>query len=241
MLNRTIHQFGSAAAAVLAFQLLVFAGADFPGVAPRGIEGVIAWKTGFATERLSGRQMRLWKAIRGIVLAHDPAGRPLHPKLRRLWQDVETSGCCVHIEMADTHPMVASRAGEFLSEEMDSNRRIRSATIRLYLGTIDRGRVRNSQNTGGGFEIFKDLGRVERCAIVLGHELAHAAAALTDPAQGRLMLELWRETETYYRIPGLRAQDRLSCLKRIALLSDLVEQAAESADTELWAELAAGR
>ena len=61
------------------------------------------------------------------------------------------------------------------------------------------------------------------------------------------MLEFWRETESYYRMTARgqasesHKQDRLACLKRITALADLLEQVAESVDTELWSELQRGR
>jgi hypothetical protein len=247
MRDRTVHRTWKAAVAILTWQVLAFPGTDrtHAGRAAQGFE--VAVRSGYITDRLTGGQLRLWQSIAGIVLAEDPSGWALHPKLRRLWRETESSGCRLFVEMADTHPRVASRAGEFRIEAMDPDGRIQSGVIRLYLGTIDRARLRASSNAEEGFDLFRNLGKEERYAVVLGHELAHACAALRDPAYAGSILEIWRETESYYRMTGGRPasapheQDRVACLKRIAALSNELEQAAEVIDPLLWRELVQNR
>ncbi len=247
MRNRTVHGAWKAVVVILTWHALAFPGTDgaHAGRAAQDLE--VVGRRGFITDRLTRGQLRLWQSIAGIVSEEDLFGRALHPKLRRLWQEVEAGGCRMYIELADTHPRVGSRAGEFRIEAMDSDGRIRSGVIRLYLGSIDRARLRASSRAGEGFNIFRDLGKEERYAVVLGHELAHAIAALRNPAHAGSMLEFWRETESYNRMTGRgtasepHEQDRLECLKRITALSDLLEQVAESVDAELWRELVEGQ
>ena len=45
--------------------------------------------SGFRTERLTTKQLRIWQRVTKIVNAADEAGQPLNPRLHILWQRIQ--------------------------------------------------------------------------------------------------------------------------------------------------------
>ena len=161
------HRLVGAASAMLAFSLVARADA------------------GITTDRLSGRQARAWKRIVALALAVDPDGRPLHPTLHRLWQEVDCSGHVVQIEMPRSHG-TSGIAGRFLIETVGPDGRF-GTVIRLHLEQIDNVGTRPPNRQGISLTALPKVGRY---AQVLGHELAHAAWAFADPEHARLAMRL---------------------------------------------------
>jgi hypothetical protein len=97
-----------------------------------------------------------------------------------------------------------------------------------------------------GFVPFAGLGKTERYAEVLGHELAHAAWAVVDAQRVRLTVALPSQVAQASRLV-LAAQtkgvsnDSFERARELERLSRAVEEPAETAEQAVWAELLAGQ
>jgi hypothetical protein len=202
--------------------------------------------TNIITDRLTGKDLRRWEAIKRVVLAEDIEGQPLHPTLRDLWDRLERSGHVIYIEMRGTGRAVSNIAGLFHIERLDPEGLKHVAVIRLYPETIDRAYVGPSVDGPEGFIPFQGLSKEERYAEALGHELAHAVDILSDPARARMVKEVVQETnESFlsygrhygYENVGPEMRRRLSL--RDALLKEL-EEPADAAEMLVWREILRG-
>jgi len=196
-----------------------------------------------STDRLSRKQLRTWKAIEAMVFARDASGRLKHSMLHSLWQSVETGGNVVHVELPSSGALSDREAGKFIVEKFSPNGHKHIAVIRLCLPVIDEALV--SERTPGpdGFVRFKGLGKKERYAEILGHELAHAVWTFADQNHARLLEELNAEVERFER-SRRRALHRTALdeqewqhLRRIESLMTEIESPAELAEAEVWKEL----
>ncbi len=97
---------------------------------------------GIRCDRLSPRKRREWKRIETIVFAKDARGQFSHPRLRSLWQSVETSGHVVYIQLACPKEYRTNRAGEFKIEKLDPDGRKHVAVIELCLSEINEALVK---------------------------------------------------------------------------------------------------
>src|SRR5213593_216737 len=68
--------------------------------------------SGIRTDRLSPRQLRVWRAIEAIVFAKDGSGRLSHPKLHSLWQWAETSGHVIYVQLVEPRDRWTHAAGK---------------------------------------------------------------------------------------------------------------------------------
>jgi hypothetical protein len=199
------------------------------------------------TDRLSPKQLRVWKAIEGIVLAEDGFGRPRHQKLHSLWQWIETSGHVVQVELADPKSRGDRQAGEFMIVKSDPGRQKYLAVIRLCLPVIDEALIRKRARGANDFVRFEGLGKRECYAEILGHELAHAVWVLGDQNHVRLLEDLNREVEEYDRCRrravhcGAWDEHGRQVLRRIESLKTEIERPAEAAEKEIWQELLQSR
>ena len=159
----------------------------------------------------------------------DWEGHPRYPSLYGLYQHVDTGGCEIQIELS-TQKATMCAAGFCRIEHHTEGVPKDVVLIMLNLGTIDRAIPSDEARRAGGFIPFACLGKKERCAEVLGHELAHVARLLTDPDYRRLYLE--RQT-----LADTGSED----LRLIGKLTRLIEHPAEAAEVEIWRELTAGR
>jgi hypothetical protein len=198
--------------------------------------------TNIITDRLTGKDLRRWEAIKRIVFAKDIEGQPLHPTLRGLWDKLERSGHVIYIEMRGMGRAISNTAGVFHIERLDPEGVRHVAIIRLYPETIDRAYIGPATSTEG-FIPFYGLSKEERYAEVLGHELAHAVHILSDPARARMVKEVVQETNELflsygrqygYANVGPELQRRLSL--RDAFLKEL-EEPAEAAERLVWREI----
>jgi hypothetical protein len=195
------------------------------------------------TDRLSGKDLRRWEAIKRIVFAEDFEGQPLHPTLRGLWDRLERSGHIIYIEMRGMGRAISNTAGVFHIERFDPEGQMHVAIIRLYPETIDRAYVGPTANGPEGFIPFQGLSREERYAEVFGHEMAHAVHILSDLARARLVKEVVQETNELFLSYGRRygyeniepeLQRRIDI--RDALLKEL-EEPADAAEMRVWREI----
>jgi hypothetical protein len=203
--------------------------------------------SGLITSRLSIKELEHWKEIERIVFAEDAQRRPLYPTLRNLWEQIETSGHAVFIEITSSTRTTTCTAGSFILERFDPKGERHVGAIKLNLSNIDRAAVGPSAARNNGFIPFDGLSRKERYAEVLGHELAHAVYILTDLERAGTVEEMiektneillsWRQNRTGNSM-GPEINRRLS--RRDALLKDLEEQA-EEMEYIVWRELIAGK
>ena len=105
---------------------------------------------------------------------------------------------------------------------------------------------RRREARANGFLPFEGLGRKQRYAEVLGHELAHAAWSFADPERARLAHRLQGETEQQMKMLlaararglGAELQEHVEELDR---LGRVLEEPAEAAEVSIWEELLAGQ
>src|SRR5882672_4597526 len=136
--------------------------------------------SGLITSRLSIKELEQWKEIERIVFAEDADRRPLYPTLRSLWEQVQTSGHAVFVEIASSTRTSTCTAGSFVIERFDPKGEKHIAAIKLNLSSIDHAAVGPGSARDNGFIPFQGLSKKERYAEVLGHELAHAVDILSD-------------------------------------------------------------
>lgn len=196
--------------------------------------------TGLRTDRLSPKQLQAWNTIVEIVMAEDRDGKPLHPTLRQLWEAVDTSGHVVYVEMPRRKTYIAGRFG---ITKVDPDGRSHEGILIVNLRAIDNVATGPGSAKAGGFIPFKGLGKKERYAELLGHELAHAVWTLADPERARLVMPLQSENERVMRHaidngPDDELRKRIQELER---LSRTLEESAEAAEVAIWQELRAGR
>jgi len=200
---------------------------------------------GIRTDRLSRKSVDRWRAIVAVVEARDTAGRPAHPRLHALWDAVATSECAVFVELPEPSGRRGYVVGEFTVTRVAADGRALEAVVVMNLPAIDRAAAGPGAARRDGFIPFARLGRTERYAEVLGHELAHAVWAFSGAEQARVALSFAGEVRAASR-RVLTAQEagRMSAgaedAARLAQLSRAYEEPAEAAEEAVWAELVAG-
>lgn len=205
--------------------------------------------TGFVTERLSAGDLEIWKTVERIVFAEDAEGQSLHPTLRNLWQWVETSGHTIFIEMIKVRGISNCTAGLFTIERFDPLGEHHVAVIKLNLTNINLAYVGPETRKSNGFVPFKGLGKRERYAEVLGHELAHAVHILTSLERTRLVEELVQQTNQmllskYSKKQKAHQTTPAELSRRVAKRDELLrllEEQAEQMEKVIWQELLAGK
>jgi hypothetical protein len=203
---------------------------------------------GILTDRLPAKQLERWRKIERIVFDVDAEGHILHPVLHALWKWVDTSGHAIYIEIPEPQNMPSCTAGTFRLERLDPTGQHHIAVIRLSLSSIDNAYVSPATTRPDGLIPFEGLGKEERYAELLGHELAHAEDILLDLERARLVEEHIEQTN-YLVLSQLRASSSGSILTmemrqrfhtRDFLLQRL-EAYAEMVETFVWRELLAGQ
>src|SRR5207249_2692175 len=139
----------------------------------------VRFRGGIRTDRLSRKQLKAWSRIVEIVMAEDRDGRPLHPRLRQLWDAVHSSSHTVYIEMP--HRKGSYIAGRFAITRADPSGKMHEGILFLNPPVIDALSSASAVARPDGLIPFKGLGKNERYAELLGHELAHAVWAFADP------------------------------------------------------------
>jgi hypothetical protein len=196
--------------------------------------GVSGAEAGIRTDRLSGKRLEAWRAIVAIVLAEDRAGQPIHPTLRRLWEEVEASSHAVYVELPESKGSRSYVAGRFAITKVDPEGKAHEAVLVLNLSVIDRVATGPAAAKTGGFVPLAGLEKKARYAEVLGHELSHAAWTFADPDRVRLA------TPFSDGLAELVAESRHNG-SEVERVSREVEAFAEAAEEVIWAELLAGQ
>mgnify|MGYP001117271473 CR=1 FL=1 len=204
-------------------------------------------QTGILTDRLSAKQLKIWKSIVNTVNAQDDAGRPLYPKLRGLWQRIASGTHAVHIEIFTPTNISTYAAGRFEVENCDPDGKRCTAAIRLCPSAIAGAALAHEGRLTDEFIPFKGLGKEERYAEVLGHELVHAVCILEDSHYAGISKELQRqgqELHLFLRQKGkgrLYEQEKQERIARLRSLANEIERPAEVAEAEIWRELSQGQ
>jgi hypothetical protein len=203
------------------------------------LSGAVRAEAEIRTDGLSGRQLKTWKAIVAVVEATGPDGQLLHPTLLRLYREIASSPHAVRILIPATKGSSAI-AGRFWLESAGTDGR-HEASITLNLRTIDRVLTGSPD---AQLVTFETLGRTERQAQVLGHELAHAAWTLSDPEHVRLVaavqarsLEIARRART----EGVAGEGFSAAVDENERLVRRLEEPALASEAAVTEELRASR
>ena len=206
-----------------------------------------AMETGIVLDRLSHEQLRQWRSIERLVNASGPNGAQLYPTLRGLWEWAAHGGNAIYIELSAPDCAAKAIVGEFVIERFDPEAARHIGVIRLCLANIDRCPRGGCGTRADGFVPFAGLGKKERYAEVLGHELAHAAYDFASPERARMVMErvdtVSAQVVTHRAQRGnepLDAALRQRLEERDALLVDL-EAHADAIELLVWQELAKRR
>jgi len=201
---------------------------------------------GIRTDRLKPGHLKIWKAIERIALEVNRDGRPVRPTFHSLWQWAQKSRHTIYVEM-DDHEVFHHSAGVFTIEDFNQELQSWTASIRLNLSIIQVADKIKKRIDGSNRSIsLGEVGRNARCAIIVGHELAHASLILENPQYARLYQECERETAAYYLAGGMAAKEygnnleMQKRLKRLQSLMDQLEAPADSVEVELWREIVPG-
>jgi hypothetical protein len=225
---------------------------DHPAMAddrPRPEQGPaqLATSPGIRTNRLSRRELNIWRSIVAIVMAEGPAGQPRHPTLRALWDEVVASGHTVYVTMGDRKGRHSYVAGRFTVTKVDPEGKAHEGVIVLNLPAVDQASTGPLTATANGFIRFEGLGRMQRYAEVLGHELAHAVWILADTERARLVEWLQGELERQpmmlvaARRRGLDAEIEMleNHVAELDRMSRALEGPAAAVERLIWQELRA--
>jgi hypothetical protein len=191
------------------------------------------------TDGLSGRRLKTWKAVVAVIEATDRDGQSLHPTLHRLYREIASSPHVVRVVIPATKGSSAI-AGRFWLESVGTDGR-HEASITLNLRTIDRVLT---GSPGAQLVTFERLGRTERYAQVLGHEMAHAAWTLADPERVRLVAEVQarsHELARRARTEGVAGEGFSAAVAENERLVRLLEEPALAAEAAITGELRASR
>jgi hypothetical protein len=206
-----------------------------------------AHASGILEGRISPKDFKRWNAIKRIVFARDLTGLPLHPTLRSLWEQLDSSGHTIYIELNSKSNGLSTTAGTFRIEVFDPLGISHVAVIRLYLATIDLASIELSAARPDGFIPFKGLNREERYAEVLGHELAHAIHILSDLTRAGMVEEMIEQTNEEFLLQGRRYgytnlnPEIMKRIERRDLLLRELEEPAERIERNIWSEILSGR
>ncbi len=208
-----------------------------------GRTGAVDSATGIRTDRLTARQLRIWKEIEKIIQAADKAGRPLHPRLNNLWHRVEESGHTVFIEMMG-HRAPTRIAGTTTLQQANPDGSRKVIAIWLHLWATDNAFADPVVRRSDGLIPFYRLGKFERYAEILGHELTHAVLMLENADYARLSQEYGSVAAELLLVRQQGGNDGgqiAQQLQRLPSLADRIKKPAQSAELEIWRELHEGR
>jgi hypothetical protein len=202
--------------------------------------------SGVLLDRLSRGNLKTWQAIRQIIYSEDADGRTLHPKLRALFEQLETSEHTVYLEFADSRSGCHCTAGEFSLERLDPEGMRHVAVIKLFLRDIEHASARPLSELNDGFAPLSGLNKLDRYVEVFAHEMAHAVDVLFNQERANMVDEVIRGTD---KVIQQRLRQKGSAIEpeinralqeRDAFFSEL-EKPAVSAEAIVWRELIESR
>jgi len=201
--------------------------------------------SGVLLDRLSARHHKTWHAIRKVIYAEDADGKPLHPMLKALLEQLQTSDHSVYLEFDDSLAGCRCTAGKFSIERVDLEGSRNVAVIKLYLRIIDHASAPSRANLKDGFAPLAGLNKLDRYAEVFGHEMAHAVDVLFSPERAKWVDEVLRKSDQVIqqrlrRKGRIEPEMQLALQERDAFLHEL-EKPAEIAEAMVWRELVESR
>ena len=201
--------------------------------------------SGVLLDRLSARHHKTWHAIRKVIYAEDADGKPLHPKLKGLFEQLQTSDHSVYLEFDDSLAGCRCVAGKFSIERVNPEGSRNVAVIKLYLRIIERASAPARANLKDGFAPLAGLNKLDRYAEVLGHEMAHAVDILFSPERAKWVDEVFRKSDQVIqqrlrRKGNIEPEMERALQERDAFLLEL-EKPAGTAEAMVWRELVESR
>jgi hypothetical protein len=199
-------------------------------------------ETGIRLDRLSPKHLKLWEAIKQIIIAENKDGAALYPMLRSLFEQLKTSNHEIYLEFDQTDAGCHCTAGQFFIERLDPLGGPNVAVIKLYSRTIEHAPIDPLANSKNKFVPLVGLNKLERYAEVLGHEMAHVVDILFDQERATLVDDFLKKTD---QAIGERLRNKkkkiepelaLVLQQRDAFLSEL-EKPAVIAEEQIWREL----
>jgi hypothetical protein len=200
--------------------------------------------SGMSTGRLTSKQLRIWGEVGKIAEAADEAGQSLHPRLHSLWQWAKGNGHTIVIDMTEVRGSHA--AGRTTLEEQDRAGQQPVAVLWLNVYAIDNANPNLASRLSDDLQPSRKLGKNERYAEIVGHELTHAFLMLENPEYARLSSELRMEADRYLlsrRQTGKGPSGETASTQqqlRLQLIISAIEKPAEAAELEIWRELVHG-
>jgi hypothetical protein len=151
--------------------------------------------SGIFLDPLSLKQQQTWQAIEQIIYSEDADGKLLHPTLRSLFEQLQTSEHSIYLEFDDLPSGCQCTAGTFSIERLDPERARHVAVIRLYLRNIEHAVSPGRPKLRGDFVPLAGLRKLDRIAEVLAHEMEHAIDILFNQERASLVFEMLKRTE----------------------------------------------
>ena len=225
----------------LALLLLVFF-ADARASTAEPIETRRDLPSGFLLDRLSTKDQKTWQALKKIIYAEDSEGRSLHPKLRALFEELQSSQHTIYVEFQDSEPGCDYTAGAFSIEQLDPEGVKHVAVIKLYLRTIQKAYGNPHPKLKDGFNQLAGLDKLGRFAEVLSHEMAHAVDILFDQERATMVAHVLSTTDQVLEHRLQRKGGKLppeverELQQRYDFLNGL-EGSAVAAESVVWREL----
>jgi hypothetical protein len=200
--------------------------------------------SGILLDRLSARHHKTWHAIRQVIYAEGADGKPLHPILQALFEQLQRSHHSIYLEFDDS-PGCRCIGGRFSIERVDPEGLRNVAVIKLYLRNIGHALVPTGANLRDGFAPLAGLNKLDRYVEVFGHEMAHAVDILFSPERARWVDEVSRKsdrvTQQLLRRKGRIEPEIERALQESEALFHELEKPAETAEAMVWRELVESR
>ena len=199
-------------------------------------------ESGILLDRLSLKQQQTWQAIKQIIYSKDSDGKLLHPTLRRLFEQLQTSKHSIYMEFYILRSGCGCTGGTFSIERLDPERARHVAVIRLYLRNIEHAVTPGRPKLSGNFIPLDGLGKLDRYAEVLAHEMAHAIDILFNQERARLVFETLRRLdlvkEELLHLKSQRIEPEMKqTLQECDDLLNELEKPARIVEAIVWREL----
>jgi len=221
--------------------LLTFIASNVQAQIIRKDDAGFDFASGVLLDRLSASHCQTWHKIRQVIYAEDADGKPLHPMLEALLEQLQTSDHSVYLEFDDSRAGGRSIAGKFSIEHVDPEGSRNVAVIKLYLRNIEHAMAPPRANLKDGFVPLAGLNKLDRYVEVLGHEMAHAVDILFTPERANLVDEILRKSnqviqQRLHRKGKIEPEEARVLQERDAVLNEL-EKPAVKAEAMVWREL----
>lgn len=201
--------------------------------------------SGLLLDRLSASDHKTWDAIRQVIHAEDADGKPLHPMLKALLDQLQTSEHSVHLEFDHSRAGCRCIGGKFSIERVDAEGSRSVAVIKLYLRNIEHASAPAQANLKDGFAPLAGLNKLDRYVEVFGHEMAHAVDILFNPKRAMWVDEVLRKSDQVIqerlRRKGRIEPDMQRVLQECEAILNLLEKPAVIAEAVIWRELLESR